>query len=446
MTARETALRALITFRREGAWPDLYLKKACAGLSQEDAALAAALTYGVLQNRAYLDFLIGSFSRRPPEKLTPQLLDALRLGAYQLVFLSRIPARAAVSETVELVKQQGNPAAAGYANGVLRALARSLPCLPQVPKEPALERLSITYSHPRWFVGKMLKRLGEEGCEALLQADNAAFPVTARVNTLKTSRAALQARLAELGIASSPHAFLPNALCFDTVRGVLRSGLLEQGLLYIQDTASQLCVEALAPRPGETVFDLCAAPGGKALLAGQKMEDRGRILAMDLYPHKADLIAKNAETYGISILQAAAADASVPREALSGRADGVICDVPCSGMGVIRKKPDVRYKDGDSIKALPPLQLAILKNAAAALKPGGRLVYSTCTLLKEENEAVVERFLAETPGVSLEPFSLPGLGEIPEGMLTLWPHIHHTDGFFMARIRKHQGNETTNGR
>ena len=127
-------------------------------------------------------------------------------------------------------------------------------------------------------------------------------------------------------------------------------------------------------------------------------------------------------------------------------ADGVICDVPCSGMGVIRKKPDVRYKDGDSIKALPPLQLAILKNAAAALKPGGRLVYSTCTLLKEENEAVVERFLAETPGASLEPFSLPGLGEIPEGMLTLWPHIHHTDGFFMAKIRKHQGNETTNGR
>ena len=446
MTARETALRALITFRREGAWPDLYLKKACAGLSQEDAALASALTYGVLQNRAYLDFLIGSFSRRPPEKLTPQLLDALRLGAYQLVFLSRIPARAAVSETVELVKQQGNPAAAGYANGVLRALARSLPCLPQVPKEPALERLSITYSHPRWFVGKMLRRLGEEGCEALLQADNAAFPVTARVNTLKTTRPALQARLAELGIASSPHAFLPNALCFDTVRGVLRSGLLEQGLLYIQDTASQLCVEALAPRPGETVFDLCAAPGGKALLAGQKMEDRGRILAMDLHPHKADLIAKNAETYGVSILQAAAADAGEPREALFGRADGVICDVPCSGMGVIRKKPDVRYKDGDSIKALPPLLLAILKNAAAALKPGGRLVYSTCTLLKEENEAVVARFLAETPGVSLEPFSLPGLGEIPEGMLTLWPHIHHTDGFFMARIRKHQGNETTNGR
>ena len=436
MTARETALRALITFRREGAWPDLFLKKACAGLSQEDAALASVLTYGVLQNRAYLDFLIGSFSRRPTEKLTPQLLDALRLGAYQLVFLNRIPARAAVSETVELVKQQGNPAAAGYANGVLRALERRLPSLPKVPEEPVLERLAITYSHPRWFVGKMLKRLGEEACEALLQADNAAFPVTARVNTLKTTRLALQVRLAELGISSNPHAFLPNALCFDTIKSVLRSDLLDQGLLYIQDTASQLCVEALAPRPGETILDLCAAPGGKSLLAGQMMEDRGQILAMDLYPHKAKLIAKNAETYGISILQAAAADAAVPREALLGRADGVICDVPCSGMGVIRKKPDVRYKDGDSIKSLPPLQLAILKNAAAALKPGGRLVYSTCTLLKEENEAVVGRFLAETPVVSLEPFSLPGLGEIPEGMLTLWPHIHHTDGFFMARIRK----------
>lgn len=439
LSARETALRALISFRREGAWPDLYLKKACRDMSREESALCANLTYGVLQNRAWLDFLIGSVSSRSVEKLTPQVLDALRLGAYQLLFLTRIPQSAAVHETVELVKQHGNPAATGYANGVLRALQRRLEQLPEVPKDDPLEYLSIRYSHPRWFVGKMCKRLGFADCEALLQADNAPAPVTARVNTLKLRRPELLALLAEQGIAAQPHPWLEQALCFPDLRGVLQSDALKQGLFYIQDIASQLCVEALAPRPGETVLDLCAAPGGKSLLAAQLMEDRGTLLSMDLHPHKTDLIAENAARYGASCIQTFPADASVTKDALLARADAIICDVPCSGMGVIRKKPDVRYKDGDQLKALPPLQLSILENAGRYLRPGGRLVYSTCTVLKEENEAVVERFLSAHPEFALEPFTLPGIGPVEEGRLTLWPHIHHTDGFFMAKIVKTRG-------
>lgn len=439
LSARETALRALIAFRREGAWPDLYLKKACGDMRGEEAALTANLTYGVLQNRAWLDFLIGQFSARPVEKLTPQVLDALRLGAYQLIFLTRIPHSAAVHETVELVKKTASPAAAGYANGVLRALQRNLGHLPEVPRWPELDYLSVRYSHPKWFVGKMNKRLGFDGCEALLRADNTPAPATARVNTLKISRGALLERFSKEGISAGPHPYLPNAVVFDTMKGVLGSTALAQGLFYIQDIASQLCVEALAPRPGETVFDLCAAPGGKSMLAAQMMEDRGSLLSMDLYPHKSDLIAQNARTYGITCLQAIPSDASVLKEALVGRADAVICDVPCSGMGVIRKKPDVRYKDGDQIKELPPLQLSILENAGNYLKPGGRLVYSTCTVLKEENEGVVERFLASHPAFSLCPFDLPGVGRAEEGMVTLWPHIHGTDGFFMAKLEKSRG-------
>ena len=439
LSARETALKALISFRREGAWPDLYLKKACEGMNREESALCANLTYGVLQNRAYLDFLIGSFSARPVNKLTPQVLDALRLGAYQLVFLTKIPHSAAVNETVELVKKHGNPGAVGYANGVLRALQRRLDDLPQVPRDNDLDYLSIRYSHPKWFVGKMNKRLGFEGCEALLQADNTPTPVTARVNTLKITREALMERFSAQGIQAQPHSHLPHAIVFDSMKGVLQSEELKQGLFYIQDMASQLCVEALAPRPGETVFDLCAAPGGKSMLAAQMMEDKGSLLSMDLHPHKSDLIAKNAETYGITCLQTVPSDASVRKDALVGRADAIICDVPCSGMGVIRKKPDVRYKDGDHIKVLPPLQLSILENAGSYLKPGGRLVYSTCTVLKEENEAVVEKFLVANPDFSLEPFDLPGIGRVEEGMLTLWPHVHGTDGFFMAKLVKARG-------
>ena len=195
-------------------------------------------------------------------------------------------------------------------------------------------------------------------------------------------------------------------------------------------------VTLLDPQPGERICDLCAAPGGKSMLAAQMMEDRGSLLSMDLHPHKSDLIAQNAEKYGITCLQTVPSDASVRKDALVGRADAIICDVPCSGMGVIRKKPDVRYKDGDHIKVLPPLQLSILENAGSYLKPGGRLVYSTCTVLKEENEAVVERFLAAHPEFSLEPFDLPGIGRAEEGMFTLWPHVHGTDGFFMAKMRR----------
>lgn len=439
LSARETALRALISFRREGAWPDLYLKKACADMRAEEAALTSAITYGVLQNRAYLDFLLARFSARPLEKITPQVLDALRLGAYQLVYLTRIPHSAAVNETVELVKKTANAGAAGYANGVLRALQRSLGALPEVPRDNNLDYLSIRYSHPKWFVGKMNKRLGFDGCEALLKANNTPVAVTARVNTLKISREALLDQLTAKEIAVKPHPHLKNAVIFDNMKGVLQDDALQQGLFYIQDVASQLCVEALQPVPGETVFDLCAAPGGKSMLAAQMMEDTGRLLSMDIHPHKSDLIAKNAKTYGITCLQTIPSDASKLREPLVEQADAIICDVPCSGMGVIRKKPDVRYKDGDHIKVLPPLQLSILENAGKYLKPGGRVVYSTCTVLKEENESVVQQFLAAHPEFTLEPFDLPGIGRVEEGMLTLWPHVHGTDGFFMAKLRKARG-------
>ncbi|MBR5391031.1 MAG: 16S rRNA (cytosine(967)-C(5))-methyltransferase RsmB [Clostridia bacterium] len=436
--ARETALRALIAFRREGTWPDLYLKRASRRLSTDDAALAARLTYGVLENRAYLDFLIGAFSNRPMEKLTPQVLDALRLAAYQLVFLQRIPQSAAVNEAVEQVKKAGNPGAGAFANGLLRSLERRLSDLPQVPREDPLTYLSTRYSHPRWFVGKMRKRLGDEGCEALLQADNAPAPVTARVNTLKTDRAALLRRLEERGCPARVHPDLENALILEQPGAALRTGLMDEGLLYIQDAASQLCVEALDPRPGETVLDLCAAPGGKALLAAQKMKNTGEIVALELHPHRVELMKKNAVRMGVTCLRAVAGDASTFCEAPES-VDAVLCDVPCSGMGVIRKKPDVRYKDGDSIKALPPLQLAILKNGAACLRPGGRLVYSTCTLLREENEAVIEAFLQENSGFAREAFSLPGIGACAEGQITLWPQIHGTDGFFIAKLRKIRG-------
>lgn len=431
MTGRELALQALIRFRRDGAWPDLYLKKEGEKLSAEEMGLASALTYGVLEQRSLLDFYLQSFSKMPLKKVMPQVLDAMRLSAYQLVFLRRIPASAAINESIKLIKKQTNQRAASFANGVLRSLSRSIEALP-VPSFPDLtERLSVQYSHPRWLVERLLAQVGSEECEQFLQENNKQPPVVLRVNTLKTTTEALCALLPGVEV----HPYLPDALVCQSVREYLRTDAFRQGLFSVQDSASQLCVHALAPKMGETVLDLCAAPGGKSILAAQFMECKGKLLSYDLHPHRAELIRKTAEKMGVTNIQTSAADSTILNPDLCGVADAIICDVPCSGIGIIRKKPDVRYKNPEDVDGLPQIQLQILLNALAYLKPGGRLVYSTCTVLNEENMKIVDAALAQRSDCILESFMLPGIGVV-DGAITLWPQKHGTDGFFLARIKK----------
>ena len=429
--ARDTALGALIQFRRDGAWPDLYLKQEAARLSPEDAALATTITYGTLQNRELIDFYISCFSSMKLKKVMPQVLDAIRIGVYQLLFLDKIPPSAAVNESVKLVKQKANPRAAAFANAVLRKISTQRDALPQLPQDDPVQYLSVRYSHPVWFVRRMLQVLGREECESLLQANNAPVEAAARVNALKVDRASL---LQELGAAAHAHPAVEDAVIIDDMKTALRSRAFADGQFYVQDIASQLAVLALSPQPGSNVMDLCAAPGGKSLLAAQLMGNKGELLATDLHAHKVDILEKNAEKYGVSILRAAPMDASRLLQSRVNTADYIVCDVPCSGMGIIRKKPDIRFKD--EACDLPQLQYQILCNAAAYLKQGGCLVYSTCTVLPQENEAVVQRFLKEHPELSLEGFELPVAGKVPEGMVTLYPHRHGTDGFFIAKLRK----------
>ena len=434
MNGRELALQALIRFRRDGAWPDLYLKKEGEGLAANEMALASALTYGVLEQRALLDFYLQSFSKMPLKKIMPQVLDAMRIAAYQLVFLQRIPVSAAINESIKLVKKQANPRAASFANGVLRSLSRSLEALPE-PNFPDLsEILSVRYSHPKWLVDRLIKQIGGEACEAFLKENNQQPPVVLRVNTLKTSSDALLSLLPNANL----HPYLPDALICESVRDYLRTDAFREGLFSVQDSASQLCVHALQPQPGETLLDLCAAPGGKSILAAQMMGCKGKVLSFDLHPHRADLIRKSAEQMGVTNLETAAADSTVLNETLRNSADAIICDVPCSGIGIIRKKPDIRYKKQEDADGLPKIQLQILLNALDYLKPGGRVVYSTCTVLEEENQCVLREALAIRKDCELEEFVLPGIGQV-NGAITLWPQTHGTDGFFLARIKKKGG-------
>lgn len=438
--AREIALKALIEYRRRDAWPDLLLKKELREASTEDAGLVTATVGGVLQQRMLLDFYIAHFSSLRMSKIMPQVLDILRMGLYQLLFMDKVPAYAVVDESVKLAKQYGNFRAGGFVNGVLRAAERGRDSLPEPDKADWHEYLSVKYSHPRWFVDKMAAILGDEECEALLMADNAPVRATARVNTQKITRAELLERLTARGIGVREHDYLPDAISFDSLAGVTQGPEIQAGLLYIMDTASQLCVHVLAPTPGSGLIDMCAAPGGKTMMAAQMMQGLGKILAMDVHPHKADVLERNAKTYGFEeITEIIAFDASRRIKRLEGSADFVICDVPCSGFGILRKKPDIRYKAEDSFGALPMLQRSILDNAAAYLAPGGVMVYSTCTVFPEENERVVEGFLQEHPGFALEGFTLPYFNEVSSGMLNLYPHMNNTDGFFMARIRRSHG-------
>ena len=434
MNGRELALQALIRFRRDGAWPDLYLKKEGEGLAANEMALASALTYGVLEQRALLDFYLQSFSKMPLKKIMPQVLDAMRIAAYQLVFLQRIPVSAAINESIKLVKKQANPRAASFANGVLRSLSRSLEALPE-PNFPDLsENLSVRYSHPKWLVDRLIKQIGGEACEAFLKENNQQPPVVLRVNTLKTSADALLSLLPNANL----HPYLPDALICESVRDYLRTDAFQEGLFSVQDSASQLCVHALQPQPGETLLDLCAAPGGKSILAAQMMWCKGKVLSFDLHPHRADLIRKSAEKMGVTNLETAAADSTVLNKSLRNSADAIICDVPCSGIGIIRKKPDIRYKKQEDADGLPKIQLQILLNALDYLKPGGRVVYSTCTVLEDENQCVLREALAIRKDCELEEFVLPGIGQV-NGAITLWPQTHGTDGFFLARIKKKGG-------
>ncbi len=388
--AREVALDALTACERQGAWSDGYLKKAIGGakLDGRDAALATRLCFGVLQNRMLLDFYLSKLCAPPLHKLEASIRNLLRLGAYQLLYLNRVPDHAAVSEAVSLARKKAkNPRAAGLVNGVLRSLIRQREAL-----EPPAD-LSTRYSHPQWLVDSFVARLGREEAEALLAADNGEPPTCAQVNTLKISAEELAAMLTAEGVAVEPHPWLPDCLFLNGTGSLEHLEAFQKGYFYIQDAAAHLAVLAAAPQPGWRVLDACAAPGGKSFAAAIAMENRGSVTSCDIHPHKLRLIEAGYQRLGLDIIHA--------------------------------------------MENLPRVQAAILDNVADYVRPGGVLLYATCTLLERENEGVVRAFLDKQRDFTLEGFQVSGpFLDTDTGMLTCWPHRHGTDGFFFAKLRR----------
>ena len=429
MGARETALNALIACRKGGAWSNGVLKEYIQRdrLDSRDAALVTRLCYGVLQNRNKLDFYLKQLLTGRLKDLHPVVWDILHLGLYQIYELDKIPDSAAVNEAVTLAKKyHKNPKASSLVNGVLRSAVRTRGQL----KEPA--SYADRYSHPDELISLLKANLPKGKLEPMLIANNAAPQTVVQVNTLRITTAALVQRLEREHVSAEPHGWMKDCLVLSGTGSIENLPSFKEGLFYVQDPAAKLSVMcAKLPQADIKVLDCCSAPGGKSFAAAIAMEGRGQITSCDVHAHKTGLIENGAARLGLTNITPRQQDATVNVPEWVGAMDVVIADVPCSGLGIIRKKPDIRFKDPR------PLEKKILENQATYVKPGGVLLYSTCTVLKAENEEIISAFLEAHDEYYLEPLDLPGVfPENETGMLTLIPGEYDTDGFFICRLRR----------
>ena len=422
-SAREAVLKGLYRIDTEEAYTNQVLKEILdsAAVLPVDRGFVTELLTGVVRNRLRLDYVIEQFSKIKLKKLSPWVHQVLRMGIYQILFMDRVPDSAACNESVKLARRYSHGGAQGYVNGLLRSVARekgkiSLP-------EDKTERMSVEYSCPQWLTEKLVCQYGADTCEKILKASQEKFPVSLRVNRLRATAEELQKRLETEGITALPDPNHPYRLLVEGALNVAESQAYRDGLYSIQNSSSMAAIEMLSPKPGDTILDLCAAPGGKTAYAAELMENRGKVVAFDIHPHKTKLIAKSAKRLGISIVEVSVQDATEFLPVWEQKADKILADVPCSGIGVIHKKPDIKWhRTLEDVAELCKIQKKILRNAARYVKPAGVLVYSTCTILREENQEQIGAFLQENSDFVLEKEQ------------TLFTHETGGSGFYIAKL------------
>ncbi len=410
--ARKVAVKVLQKIEKEGTYSNLAVADALktAELNPQDKALATALIYGVLDRKITLDYILSKFLKNPVNKTEPFTLNVLRSALYQIKYMDKIPTSAAVNEAVKIMKSSKFSRNSGFVNGVLRSVLRTAVT---PPKGDSIEDLSIKYSCPEWIVESFLTDYGLEDTKALLEESLKPAPTVLRINTVKADTEAL----------GKEFAIKENSIELKKGINIADNEFYKKGWFYAQDYASGRAVEVLSPKSGDRVLDICSAPGGKAFTMANLMENTGEIVACDLYPHRVNLIKRSAKRLGLTIIKPMVADATVFDDSL-GEFDCVLCDVPCSGLGVTRRKPEIKYTKADDFKELEEIQLKIVKNALKYLKKGGKLLYSTCTLRRAENEKLV---------ISLQK-EYNDLYKLYEH--TFMPHKDGTDGFYCALFQK----------
>lgn len=442
---RKCALESLIACEKNDKFTNLEINASLTrqNLSQKDKGLYTALVYGVAERMITLDYIISKISSRPLKEIDAETLNIIRLGLYQIIFMDRIPSHAAVSESVTLAPKRSS----GFVNAVLRnylrdsVSARASESIKFPDKESdRFGYLSVKYSAPIWLCRLWEEKYGSEISEKLLEFSIRPPKISLRVNTLKNSADDILTKLTGDGIPARMSDICGDMIVIDGSYPVSELTGLNDGSFYIQDESSGICIDILSPEINDSVLDSCAAPGGKSLSSAITMKNIGKIISCDIKKNKLGLLEKSCQLLGIDIIQIQMQDGRKKNPDFDKAFDKVLCDVPCSGLGVIAKKPDIRYKNPDDIEALPKIQYDILKNCSDYVKSGGILVYSTCTLNPDENENNVSKFLNEYKD-SFEPYDFTlsaGSCELSShnGMLTLFPHITGTDGFFIARMKR----------
>lgn len=438
--SRMIAYNALYDIEVRGKYSNIALGNTLkdSGLSDADRGLVTEIVYGVIENRYFLEYVIRQFSSIKLSKISPSVKLILKMGIYQIIMLDGVKDFAAVNESVELCKRISKKSS-GFVNAILRNVVRSKESIkPPLKEEGIVEYYSVKYSYEPWIIEKWLKRYGEDFVEAMLEANAQRPEIYVRTNTLRISREKLMVELIKMGIECSECDIVPEAIRINGMKSIEGNELFRKGYFFIQDISSMLIGHVASPDKGMKVLDVCSAPGGKATHIATLMENTGEVIARDLHRHKLRLIKDNAKRLGLTNIKAQLMDALFLDEDSMGSCDIVLADVPCSGFGIIRRKPEIKYKQKKDLECLPQLQRAILENASRYVKKGGLLIYSTCTIEDEENIEIIRAFIEESKEFELEAIEGIDMDEKSQesGYLQTFPNTHGMDGFFIAKLRK----------
>lgn len=441
--ARAVALDILLSIDKEKTFSNIALNKMMpAHMEKRDENFVRELVYGVIENKLYMDYIIKKASKIRIKKIHPAIMTILRLGIYQILFMDTVPSSAAVNESVKLAKKRGHRGTIGFVNGILRNITRDPNKFIALDEEEPLGYLSIKYSHPEYIVKIWLDEYGYDFTEALLKANNMTPHLNIRVNTLKITRNELKEKLIRKDFVCEEGMLSKDALRIKNPHRITNIEEFKEGLFTIQDESSMVVGDVLNPKEGSLVLDMCSAPGGKVTHLAQLMKNNGRIIARDIYDHKINLIEENVKRLSIDIIETELHDALQLDPHLINKVDYCLIDAPCSGLGLIRRKPEIKWnRTKDDMDELIALQYEILNIGKNYVKDGGTLLYSTCTIYGKENHFMIERFLENNKEFTLEPITeidekFDGFNTLKKGFIQLYPHLHGTDGFFIAKMIK----------
>ena len=437
MKAREIAYKVLLDIEKNKNYSNMAINKHFKDvkMSNQDRGLATEIIYGVIENKYYIDYMIDKLSKVKTNKMEIYVKTLLRMGIYQIMFLNSISDYAAVNETVNLAKKK-NSKVSGFINGILRNVIRQKEEIGKVKTKDDADYLSIKYSYDKWMIRNWMIHFGKEFTEELLEANNERPNIYLRTNTLKITRDELIKKLEKQNIKAEKVNVVEEAIKVEHLKDIENNSLYKEGLFTVQDVSSMLVGKVMNPKENSLVLDVCSAPGGKTTHMATLMNNTGQVVSRDIYDHKLKLIKAASKRLGLTNVDVEEFDGmKLDRESI-GKFDYVLADVPCSGLGIIRRKPEIKYKEKEEFRQLPPIQKKILENASKYVKVGGTLIYSTCTIQDSENIDVVNEFLQKNKNFELVPIKEVNvdLENQEKGYMKIYPNVHNMDGFFISKL------------